>query len=118
MLVLTLVRQLIDFYVEKTSVRTISIEELSPQMNLSEASLSTIKADKDYNNLGLATIYSEGLDKEQVERIKEWFKKKKKQRLDSIEIYQPFPFVIWMFLGVILTLVLKGSLVHLILSYL
>ncbi len=110
MTVLTLFRKLIDFYVMRTSLKEIKIEELKPNMNLAEEALNELKKDKEYYDKYIGLIYPCGLTMEQVQAIKIW--ENKKDKLETINIYKPFPFVFWMFLGVIITLILKSSLLH------
>jgi len=114
MTVLTLFRKLIDFYVMRTSLKEIKIEELEPNMNLAEETLNELKKDKEYYDKYIGLIYPCGLTMEQVQAIKIW--ENKKDKLKTINIYKPFPFVVWMFLGVIITLLLQSSLLYLFLG--
>jgi hypothetical protein len=105
---LTLFRKLIDFYVNQTGLKEINIEDLKPNMNLAEETLNKLKEDKDYYDKHIGFIYSCGLTNQQVQIVKKWGRNK----LKKISIYQPFPFVGWMFFGVIITLILKSSFLH------
>lgn len=111
---LTLFRKLIDFYIVRTSLKEIKIGQLEPNMNLTEEALGQLKKDKEYYNEHIGLIYPCGLTKEQVEAIKKW--SDERNELETISIYHPFPFVIWMFGGVIITLILQSSLFHLFLG--
>ncbi|MBU2220070.1 prepilin peptidase [Patescibacteria group bacterium] len=115
MIVLGLFRASIDFHILKTGSREIKIEELGPGMNLEETIISEIKKDGKYYYQHIGRIYPEGLTLEQAEFIKKWLKEKKKE-VEIIKIYKPFPFVAWMFFGVVITLILKSSLFHLFLN--
>jgi len=115
MIVLGLFKSSIDFHVLKTGSKEIKIEELGPWMNLDEAIISEMKKDEKYYHQYIGRIYPEGLTLEQAEFIKKWLKEKKKEN-EIIKIYKPFPFVAWMFLGVIITLILKRSVFHLFLN--
>jgi len=114
--VLTLFRKLIDFYILKTSLEEIKIEDLKPKMSLAEETLEKLKKDKEYYDRYIGVIYPGGLSLEQVEAIKKWFQKSQKHQTETVNIYKPFPFVIWMFIGLIITLLLKSSLLHLFLE--
>lgn len=114
--ILTLFRKLIDFHILKTGLEEIKIEELKPRMSLTEEILEGLKKDKKYYDKYIGLIYPGGLTLEQVEAIKKWFGKNKKEKIKTISIYKPFPFVVWMFIGVIITLILKSSLFHLFLG--
>lgn len=115
MAIVTLFKKLIDFYVLKTSLEEIKIEDLEPRMSLAEETLNTLKKDKEYYDKHIGVIYPGGLAPEQVEAVKKWFQKSQKHHAETISIYKPFPFVVWMFIGVIITLLLKSSLFHLFL---
>jgi len=105
----TILRKMVDFHVLKTCAVEIDIDTLEPRMNIDENVLSEIKKDKeDKDKLGV--LYPDGLTEKQVAVVREFLEQKKKTK---IKIYQPFPFVLWMFIGVMITLILKSSLFHL-----
>jgi len=113
MTIFTLSAGLIDFYVLKTGTRKIKIGDIEPKMNLDENTINEIKKDKKFFEQHIKRIYPEGLTKKQTEAVKKWLKKSKKE---EVLAYKPFPFVTWMFIGVIITLILKSSLIHLFLK--
>lgn len=114
-IVLTIFRKMIDFHVLKTDVKEITIEDIKPRISLAEDIMEEIKKDKKFYNEHIGRFYSGGLIPDQVEAVKKWIKNNK-EKIGTIKIYRPFPFVIWMFIGVIITLILKGSMFHLIWS--
>jgi len=116
MIVFTLFIKLIDFHILKTDVREIKIENLEPRMNLVEDIIERLKKDKKFYNKHIGRFYPGGLIPGQVEAVKKWAKKNKKDEMKTVKIYRPFPFVVWMFVGVIITLLLKSSLLHPILG--
>jgi Flp pilus assembly protein protease CpaA len=116
-IVLSLFRKLIDFYVSGTGVKGIKIEELGPEMSLTEEVLNKLKEDKLYYDKHIGRIYPGGLNPAQAEAVKRWLRRNKKFKGQTIKIYKPFPFVVWIFLGLIITLILKQSLFHLFLNY-
>lgn len=116
MVILGLFKKTIDFYIQRTSLREIKVEKLEPKMFLAEESLARIKKDREYYNRYIDVIRPDGLTPEQVEAIKKWNSRKNGAKIETVNIYKPFPFVVWMFLGVIITLILKGSLFHLVLG--
>jgi len=115
MIVLSIFRALIDFHILKTGTREININELESGMNLDEVIINRIKSNKKFYNKYIGRIYPEGLTSEQVEYVKKWLEKDKEIG-KTITIYKLFPFVTWMFLGVIITLILKSSLLHLFIN--
>ena len=92
-----------DKYFNHSAVRKIKISELK------EGTRPKLK----YGQEG--EISGRGVTAEQVKNIKKWGKQNK---FKEIEIYQKFPFAIWMFLGVIITIIFKGSILHLLLNWL
>jgi preflagellin peptidase FlaK len=100
--------KLIDFYIEKKDVLKIPLRKLKPQMVLTTRSLGKLR--------GLAPdleISPDGLTEEDLGIIKDLGEKNPKLRF--VEIYKAMPLAPFIFLGVILTLILRGALVSLIL---
>jgi len=115
MIVLGIFKALIDFHISKTGIKEIKINELESRMNLDEMIVKKIKSNKKFYNKYIGRFYPGGLIPEQVEHVREWLKKDKKIG-NTIKIYKSFPFVIWIFFGVIITLILKSSLMHLFIN--
>ncbi len=113
MTIFTLSISLINFHVSKTGTRKIKSENLKSRTNLNEDIMNDIKRDKKFFKEQIKYIYPEGLNQKQAQAVRKWLKENKK---DEILIYKPFPFVLWMFIGVIITLILKSSLVHLFIN--
>ena len=104
----SLLRILFDYYIKNSALRKIKLDELRPGMSLvmyDDKKKSKIKKPK------LGTIFGGGLSQKQVRSVKKWARENK---IEQVEIYQRFPFASWMFLGVIITIILKGSLIMLI----
>jgi len=114
--VFMLLRNLIEFYVVGTSQQIVEIKNLQPGANLTEEVLEMLKRDKQYFNQHIAPVYADGLTGIQIRAIQKWFQNQKSLISSQIKIYEPFPFVAWMFAGAIITLVLKQSLFHLLLG--
>lgn len=105
-----LVDKLVDFYTEIFDVNRVSPQNVAPKMVLSERSLTEIK-----NSIGdkLASLRAEGVDDEQAIIVRDWAVKEKK----SVLVYRTMPFAPWIFAGVILTLLLKQSVLHVLLLF-
>jgi len=116
MIIFTLFTKLIDFHILKTDVREIKIENIKSRMSLVEDIMEDIKRDKKFFNKYIGRFYSGGLLPEQVDVVKKWIKESKEE-IRTVKIYKPFPFVPWMFAGVIITIILNGSLFHLVLNF-
>jgi len=112
-IVLSIFRRLINFHVLKTNVREVKIEDIKSRMSLFEDIMEEIKKDKKFYNKYIGRFYSGGLIPDQVEAVKKWIKNNREE-MKTVKIYKPFPFVSWMFVGVIITIILKGSMFHLI----
>lgn len=116
MIVLSLFRKLIDFYITGTGIKKIKVSDVAPKMSLSKEVIDKLKEDESYYNKYIGRIYPEGLNSEQAKAVRKWLSKSKKFKNQTIKIYKPFPFVGWIFLGLIITLTLKKSLFHLFLG--
>ena len=112
-IVLSIFRRIIDFHILKTDLKEVRVEDIGKRMSLSEDIMNEIKKDKEFYKEHINRFYSGGLLSYQVEPIKKWIKKNRRD-IKTIKIYKPFPFVPWMFVGVIVTIILKGSMFHLI----
>lgn len=112
-IVLTIFRRLINFHVLKTNIREVKIEDIKSRMSLFEDIMEEMKKDKKFYNKYIGRFYSGGLIPDQVEAVKKWIKDNRKE-IKTVKIYKPFPFVPWMFVGVIVTIILKGSIFHLV----
>lgn len=102
-----ILNKLIDFYIEKKDVSRIPLEKLKPQMILTPRNLEKLRefaADLEVN--------SDGLTEEDLKIIRDLGEKNPEFRF--FEIYKTTPMAPFIFLGVILTLILKGSLISLI----
>ncbi len=113
MTILNIFRALIDFHILKTGTREIRVKDLKPGMNLDEEIINRMKRKKKLFKKYMGHIYPGGLTPEQVDFTKKWLKK---TDLKKVSIYKLFPFVTWMFIGVIITLILKSSLLHLLIK--
>jgi hypothetical protein len=90
-----------------SDLRIINVEELGQNMILTGNALKLLGMDEGfYKNLG--DIYPDGLSSEQTEKIKEFLKNK---NLRTVEVYRTFPFAPLVFIGAIITLVFRGSLI-------
>jgi len=88
-------------YVEKKEVREINIGELQSNMQLTEKTLANLKF-KDSD-----TFYADGLTKDQVKRIKAFFLNHKDNKF-KLEIYSVLPLAPFIFIGALLTILLRG----------
>ncbi|MBU1255663.1 hypothetical protein KKH35_02210 [Patescibacteria group bacterium] len=100
---LQLLRKLFNYYTKNATLKKIKINELEVGMSL------VIDDEKDKDKKPeLGTVFGGGFNQSQVDLAKKWAKQ---NNIKEIEIYERFPFAYWMFLGVIITIILKGSLV-------
>ena len=109
MVLITLFRQVLNFYIEKKEVKKIKIKDLKKGITPSKDDLYLIlkRLKQQEIEKSLGEIKAEGLNEKQVKVIKELF-------VDNpnfeIKIYKTFPFAPFMFLSVIISIFIKGSL--------
>ena len=95
----------LDNYVKDTMIQTINIKDLSVGMK-PKLDKKSIKR--------LGPIPRTGITIEQAETIKSW---QQMGEINKIGIYRKAPFAVWVFIGVIITIIFQGSVFHLILNY-
>lgn len=106
-----LIDKAINSYIKVFDTKYISVGDLFPKMILSDESVDMIK--QNINNADFF-VRAEGVDKDQISIIKNLPSKEHQ----SVGIYRTMPFAPWIFAGVIITLILKQSVVHYFLSIL
>lgn len=112
-ILLTIITKLINFYNQRAGVKKIPLDELKPGQILAKETIMELR--KNANKTQGKIKLSRGLNKEQVEKLKSWARK---NNTSYIKIQEPFPFALWIFLGVILTVILQGSFLNKILDLL
>ena len=106
--------QIFTYLTKSNMTYLVPINKLQPGMHIGQASLDRIESvDKNYFSK-LGRIPAEGITKEQVDYIYSWHKEKK-QLEDMLEVYRALHFVPFILSGLLLTLLLKGSIAHLFL---
>jgi prepilin signal peptidase PulO-like enzyme (type II secretory pathway) len=97
-----ILNELIDFYIENKDVLKIPLSKLKPQMVLTAASLGKLR-----EFAPALEINSDGLTEEDTGIIKDLGERNPKLRF--AEIYKAMPLAPFIFLGAILTFILKGA---------
>lgn len=114
MLILSLVMQLVNKYIDQQEIKKISINKLSPGNFLAPQSLELITT-KIRQRVLTGDLYlscSDGLSKSQIKTIKKLFRGDPNQEL---YICHTFPFAPFMFLASLFILIYKGSLLFFLL---
>jgi hypothetical protein len=107
-------RKMFDWYVNKKEIQKVSIKNLKVGMRLTEESLNILKnKDEKLFKESIKKIYPDGLIKEQVIFLKEFAKKK---QIIKLKIYKSSPFAVLIFIGLVITIILRGSIIQLILG--
>jgi len=107
-------RKMFDWHVNKKEVQEVNIENLKVGMRLTEESLNILKnKDEKLFKESIGKIYSDGLTAKQVLFLKKIIEDKK---IIKLKIYKPSPFAILIFIGLIVTIILRGSIIQLILG--
>lgn len=110
LLVFGVLRWVLDLYFRYTQVYRIDIHKLRSGMLLSDELMKKLQKEMPGFLEGIGAIYPDGLSEEQVGRMRNIYMEKGYR---EIEVCRTFPFAVWMFLGVLLTLGLKQSVLHL-----
>jgi len=106
-------RKAFGWYVNKKEIQEVNIENLKVYMRLTEESLNKLRGkDKKSFEKSIGRIYPDGLTKEQILSLKGIAEEKK---ITKLKIYKLSPFAILIFIGLIITIILRGSVIQLFL---
>lgn len=100
----SLIRILLNFSIQKRQIRVISAQEIQPHLLLSEKEIAALPGE-----WKVKKFYSDGLSREDAEELRDYFKAANKE---NVEIYNTFPFVPFIFAGVIITYLLGGRIIN------
>lgn len=95
---------LFKFYTNKCSRKSIEIGLLNSNANIADETISKLKEDKNLIKK-IGRIRSDGLEKHQVDLIKNYFIK---NNIKKIYVYRTIPFSLWIIAGMIVTVLFKG----------
>ncbi len=107
MVIFGLLNKIIDFYIEEQGTRKMKREELIKGVFVDDEVIKKLRKDKEFSGEIFESTYLEGLNQKQVEIVKEWLDKEGQK---NIKTYLSFPFVSWMFGGVVITFFIQSSL--------
>ncbi|OGF24991.1 hypothetical protein A2303_05340 [Candidatus Falkowbacteria bacterium RIFOXYB2_FULL_47_14] len=107
MFAMGLIAKLVDFYVSATGSVDIPIAELEPGMVVERNFWQNLTDRKMLAN----GFFAGGLSEAETESVKALARDK---RVEIVTVCRKFPFAAWMFLAVIATLLLQGSIINLI----
>ncbi len=100
----TLIRILLNLAIQKRQIRVIPVQEIQPNILLSEKEIAALSGEWKAKK-----FHSDGLSREEAEKLKDYFKAANKE---NVEIYNTFPFVPFIFAGVIITCLLGGRIIN------
>lgn len=103
------VTALINFYIKGNSHQKIDIDDLTVGMNLTEETVAVLKKDKNFFS-EIGPLRAEGLEEKQVKSMRDYMRS---VNVEQISIYQTIPFSPWIISGALMTVIFKGSFVHL-----
>jgi len=109
-------RKTFDWYVNKKEIQEINIKDIKIGTRLTEESLKILESrgeTKKFFKESIGKIHSDGLSAEQVLFLKKFAEKKK---IEKIKTYKLSPFAIWIFIGLIITILFNGSAINLLLK--
>jgi len=105
-------RKAFDWYVNKKEIREINIKDVKIGTRLTEESLKILGSKSKTKNFfeeAIGKIHSDGLSKEQTLFLKKFAENKK---IEKLKTYKLSPFAIWIFVGLIITILFKGSIIQ------
>jgi len=102
------INALIGFYINKYSKEKIKIEDLRIQMNLAAETILKLKENKIFFK-DLGVLRPEGMEGRQANLIKEHLSK---NNVKEVYIYKSTLFSLWIIIGTLMTILLKGSVVQ------
>ena len=102
------INALIGFYINKYSKEKIKIEDLRIQMNLAAETILKLKENKNFFK-DLGVLRPEGMEGRQANLIKEHLSK---NNVKEVYIYKSTLFSLWIIIGTLMTILLKGSVVQ------
>jgi hypothetical protein len=97
----------IDIYIEGNELKIIKVSKLKKGMVLAKESVTLLNLEQDID------FHPDGLSMEQADLVKD---RSDSLKVDKILVYQPFPFAVWMFFGVLATILARGSLINYIIN--
>ena len=105
-----LVKIILFLYIKCTQIRKIEVDKLRAGEVIAEDALTADDpqlASEEFKK-GLGQLYPEGLTCEQTEFIRSFCLN---SGIRFIEVYKTFPFALWVFIGVIITLIFRQSVI-------
>jgi len=114
MITMTVVSKTIDNYIEGTAKIIIPVSSLKPRMVLDKDFLKRLTTDDSLAGEQIKEVLPGGLNEAQAGFIRLWAEKR---GIKSVTVCRKFSFAVWLFLAVLVTLVIKGSLVNFILDF-
>ncbi|MFA6316979.1 MAG: hypothetical protein WC943_06135 [Elusimicrobiota bacterium] len=106
-------RILFDWFIEWDSRRELDPETLRTGVVLSDETWQRLQSEPELSGK-LGDRYSDGLTAEEAETIKAWLAGRS---AESYKVYHTIPFAVWIFMGTLLTLYYRGSVLVLLGPY-
>jgi len=105
MILIGLLRKVLDLYIQESGVKVVGLEELQTNHQVSQGFIQNLKDNREISSLLKRT---DRLTPEGLVVFKQWCVK---NGIREVRVYKSFPFAVWMVLGLLITLILKGSLI-------
>lgn len=112
-IVLSVVAFFIERYINKTSVTDVLVSDLKEKMIVDRDFIRKFKQNNQSYRKEVGRIYASGLTRRQASVVRDWALRSKIKR---VKVLKPFRLGVWIFLGVIVTLLAEGSLIKLIMK--
>jgi hypothetical protein len=112
-MLLSVGRVLFSWIIERDSLRELQVENLKYGDILSDSTWAQINAEKDLAGK-MGERYVDGLSHGDVTTLKDWLQSRK---ASDYSVYHTIPFALWIFLGTLLTISYRGSVVTALAPY-
>ena len=114
-LLLVLVRGILNYFMERESLRALDAEELRAGVILSDETWGKLMADSSLTErLSGAGRTRDGLSAEEAGVLKAWLASEaggRAQKAAQLSFYQTIPFAVWIFSGSLVTLACRGTVI-------
>lgn len=107
-------RKAFDWHVNRKEIQEVDTRDLKIGMRLTEESLNGLKnKDEKLFKESIGKIYSDGLTEKQALFLRKFAEDKE---ITKLKIYKPSPFAILIFIGLIATILFRGSIIQIFLK--
>ena len=93
------------------SYKSVRSEHIAPYMTLGPSIVEVLREDPEFFEEHFATLYADGLTREQVEALKEWCLR---EEVEVVPLAPTISFANWIFVGYLLTWLIDGHVLRMV----